>query len=205
MYRRLQQRNRRRGFGDDWSNSDPAGDWPAAGQELPRGSRVRWSGNVTGSAACFGVAPCRQSDLQQLLQGSGFNVEDLSWTYESLWSNTYRINITVVTPIAFAKPEDVFSVLKGSVWNVYEEEPVNIVSNVLNIPVRDQRTGNQYYSVAPVVSAPPDTRANNPGNPSRCDDKSGLEWANCKLGLDSLASNFGLAAGYMLGWIEDHS
>jgi hypothetical protein len=181
----------------DWG--DPSGDFPAdPSQMISRGTRLSWSGVVAGDATStegllyLGFSPGRQATLKQRLQGAGFIAEVVDYEFESLgWAaGYYRILLTVVTPIAYARAEDAFSVLKGIVWDVYGNEPQDITQSVVNVPVVDSRTGRPVYSAAPAVGSPADAASQAQAKATECnwDTQTIGEYLACQLGFNSMSS-----------------
>jgi hypothetical protein len=164
---------------------------------LPRGSRVQWSGVIVGDILpewSDPLGPGKQDELKRRLIGQGFNVENLDWHIESwgFMSSDYRIVITVTIPSAYARAEDVFSVIKGDVWATYipndPNGPQSIQQAVLNSPTIDPETGRPTYSAAPNnIDVPKDS--------GKCGQKSGMDWLSCQFGLDSTAEHLGLGVG----------
>lgn len=185
-----------RGLSDDWLQSSPSGDFAVDSQEMiPRGTRLSWSGIIEGDATStegllyLGFSPGRQETLRKRLQGAGFSPEVVDFEFDSLgWTaGFYRILLTVVTPIAYARAEDAFSVLKGIVWDVYQNEPQYITQSIVNIPVTDTRTGKPIYSSAPAVGTPADAVNKNFGQCS-WNDQTISEYFACQMGFSSTAT-----------------
>ena len=178
----------------DWG--DPSGDFPAdPSQMIPRSTRISWSGVVPGDATStegilyLGFSPGRQGTLKKRLQNAGFSTEVVDFEFEYIsWDTAYfRILLTVATPIAYARAEDAFSVLKGIVWDVYGAEPQDITNNVVNVPTIDPRTGRETYHGAGTVDDPANK---DKGKQADCnwDTQTIGEYLACQLGFNSTST-----------------
>lgn len=155
---------------------------------LPRGSRIYWGAEIQDVYYTFGSG--RLDQFKQDLAARGYGIGDvyLNIIDGSVLENwaTFKIGMNLTVPVDFSHAQDAVNDITGAAWRVWNAQPQNVQSSVLNVPLRDLE-GNITYAQAP-NAAPP-------AAPDACATKTGLDWAACKFGLDSTASKFGLGAG----------
>lgn len=162
---------------------------------LPRGSKIQWRGLVWGlpgmdSFLALGLYPGGLDQLETLLRNQGFGLESDAIDYKIDhfdWGWTFKIIVTVTTPIDYSSADHAGWVIKGDVESIYGA--VNQPElQVLNRVTIDPKTGQPGYVGAPTnIKPPPDAGA--------CSQKSGLDWLACQFDLDTTAQKLGLGVG----------
>ena len=137
-------------YGQDYNRSEFAGFGDVQKVDIPRGTRVQWSGLVPED---YLLGYLQNSDIKSRLARRGLPVEDLSTTQANfdVWNmiQVYRVFITVTTPFDW-NTYDLANVISDEVKLASDGiAPKDVNLTVLLQPYGIDRNGQPIYNKAP--------------------------------------------------------
>ena len=173
-------------YGQDYNRSEFSGFGDITKTDIPRGTRLRWSGVISVPFYPSGT----NSAINSYLAQRNLSAETIDWEYQGIAPFTfetgivtYRAYITFVTPIDW-NTYDAFGVVTDAVGKATGQTPLDVTGEILLMP-----SGYNPAKQQPVYPTPPSNVPGGSGDSgANAPDNTFSNW------LDDLASSFNISS-----------